>query len=405
MEKTICLYDSQPYEVAFEATVLSCESLQREQEMVYEVVLDRTMFFPEQGGQTPDKGTLGGAKILDVQIRDGVVTHTVDASLAVGKRVQGMVDWDYRFSNMQQHTGEHIFSGIVYETYGFHNVGFHLSDSVVTMDYDGVIPPEEISDIEMRANQVIADNLPVEVEFPTPEALKQLEYRSKKELEGPVRIVTVPGVDVCACCAPHVRRTGEIGLIKVMDAQHYKGGVRISILCGFRALEAFRQQERILAELTGLLSANPQQLPERVRQLKQTSHEQAYRLLQLQEPQLMERVKTADANMGHVFVFSDPVDANVMRRVVNELTVQHNGFCGVFAGNDADGYQFVIGSRKEDCQGMATLLRETCTAKCGGSTKMIQGTLPTTKECIKSTFKMNIYSYNLELLTNEILWL
>lgn len=405
MEKTICLYDSQPYEVAFEATVLSCESLQREQATVYEVVLDRTMFFPEQGGQTPDKGTLGGANILDVQIRDGVVTHTVDASLAVGKRVQGMVDWDYRFSNMQQHTGEHIFSGIVYETYGFHNVGFHLSDSVVTMDYDGVIPPEEISDIEMRANQVIADNLPVEVEFPTPEALEQLEYRSKKELEGPVRIVTVPGVDVCACCAPHVRRTGEIGLLKVMDAQHYKGGVRISILCGFRALATFRQQERILAELTGLLSANPQQLPERVRQLKQTSHEQAYRLLQLQEQQLMERVKTADANMGHVFVFSDPVDANVMRRVVNELTVQHDGFCGVFAGNDADGYQFVIGSRREDCQGMAVLLRETCTAKCGGSAKMIQGTLLTTKECIKSTFKMNIYSYNLELLTNEILWL
>ena len=405
MEKTICLYDSQPYEVAFEATVLSCESLQREQATVYEVVLDRTMFFPEQGGQTPDQGTLGGAKILDVRIRDGVVTHTVDASLAVGKRVQGMVDWDYRFSNMQQHTGEHIFSGIVYETYGFHNVGFHLSDSVVTMDYDGVIPPEEISDIEMRANQVIADNLPVEVEFPTPEALEQLEYRSKKELEGPVRIVTVPGVDVCACCAPHVRRTGEIGLLKVMDAQHYKGGVRISILCGFRALAAFRQQERILAELTGLLSANPQQLPERVRQLKQTSHEQAYRLLQLQEQQLMERVKTADANMRHVFVFSDPVDANVIRRVVNELTEQHDGFCGVFAGNDADGYQFVIGSRKEDCQGMAALLRETCTAKCGGSAKMIQGTLPTTNECIKCTFKMNIYSYNLELLTNEILWL
>ena len=405
MEKTICLYDSQPYEAAFEATVLSCESSQREQTTVYEVVLDRTMFFPEQGGQTPDRGTLGGAKILDVQIRDGVVTHTVDASLAVGKRVQGMVDWDYRFSNMQQHTGEHIFSGIVYETYGFHNVGFHLSDSVVTMDYDGVIPPEEISDIEMRANQVIADNLPVEVEFPTPEALKQLEYRSKKELEGPVRIVTVPGVDVCACCAPHVHRTGEIGLIKVMDAQHYKGGVRISILCGFRALEAFRQQERILAELTGLLSANPQQLPERVRRLKQTSHEQAYRLLQLQEQQLMERVKTADANMRHVFVFSDPVDANVIRRVVNELTEQHDGFCGVFAGNDADGYQFVIGSRKEDCQGMAALLRETCTAKCGGSAKMIQGTLPTTNECIKCTFKMNIYSYNLELLTNEILWL
>lgn len=210
MQPTRCLYDEKPYEVEFEAQVLSCEK----GEKGYQVILDQTQFFPEQGGQTPDQGSLhlkkpkteeNNVRVLDVQITDGIIIHTTDAPLEEESRVVGSVDWDYRFSNMQQHTGEHIFSGLVHEKYGYNNVGFHLSDSVVTMDFDGTLDKTQVKELERKANQVIYANLPVEVSYPTKEELAALEYRSKKELEGQVRIVTIPGVDVCACCAPHVR--------------------------------------------------------------------------------------------------------------------------------------------------------------------------------------------------------
>ena len=268
MEKTKCLYDKFPYETEFDANVLAVKALKEAQDR-YEVILDQTLFFPEQGGQTPDQGWLSvghglrpatKCEVLDVQIRDGVIVHVIEQKLEPGDQVHGQIDWDYRFSNMQQHTGEHIFSGIVHSTFGYENVGFHLSDSVVTMDFDGVLSPEDVTAIETRVNQVIADDLVLEIAFPTPQMLESMEYRSKKELEGQVRIVTIPGVDVCACCAPHVRRTGEVGGLKVMHVQNYKGGVRISILCGFRALDAFRQKTKTVDEMMGLLSSSEEEL-------------------------------------------------------------------------------------------------------------------------------------------------
>lgn len=207
MEKTKCLYDKFPYETEFDANVLAVKALKEAQDR-YEVILDQTLFFPEQGGQTPDQGWLSvghglrpatKCEVLDVQIRDGVIVHVIEQKLEPGDQVHGQIDWDYRFSNMQQHTGEHIFSGIVHSTFGYENVGFHLSDSVVTMDFDGVLSPEDVTAIETRVNQVIADDLVLEIAFPTPQMLESMEYRSKKELEGQVRIVTIPGVDVCAC--------------------------------------------------------------------------------------------------------------------------------------------------------------------------------------------------------------
>ena len=266
MTETIKLYDRDAYATEFEADIISCEPNKADDKR-FDIILNQTLFFPEEGGQSPDMGILGGYRVVDVQIKNGVITHTVDisagdccimgkeevqtekkadgkiigmecasekAELAAGVHVQGKIDWQHRFYNMQQHSGEHIFSGIVHRRFGFENVGFHLSDSVVTMDFSGVISPEDIAEVEHEVNVAISKNIPIEVTYPSRDELAQLEYRSKIEIEGQVRIVTVPGYDVCACCAPHVKRTGEIGMLKVMNYQNYKGGVRISILCGFR---------------------------------------------------------------------------------------------------------------------------------------------------------------------------
>ena len=210
----------------------------------YEIILDRTAFFPEGGGQSSDTGSLGGVSVSDVQEIDGKIIHYTDGPLVEGTEVEGCIDWTERFSKMQQHTGEHIVSGLIHKIYGYHNVGFHLGTDSVTLDFNGVVPKEKLHEIEQLANEAVAKNLPVQVLYPTDEELSKISYRSKIEIEGQVRIVVIDGYDVCACCAPHVKQTGEIGLIKLVGMQNYKGGVRISMLCGFRALEDYYQKEK-----------------------------------------------------------------------------------------------------------------------------------------------------------------
>lgn len=328
MPETEKLYDSSAYDTCFTAKVLSCEEKKTKEGSRYQVILDRTLFFPEEGGQSPDKGTLemvpGGrkdaaafssgqaasgttaARVLDVQlVREPcepqeesnekkwkeMLIHTLDRPLPVGKEVRGEIDWQHRFSNMQQHTGEHIFSGIVHERFGCNNVGFHLSDSIVTMDYDGVLSDSQIEEIEWEVNRAIALDLPVEVSFPTPEEEKSLSYRSKIEVKGQLRLVTILGYDVCACCAPHVRRTGEVGMLKVMQVQNYKGGVRLSILCGFRALEAFREKVKLVSGLMRLFSTGQDTLFAHLDRLKQREQELEIQLSDMKRERLLAELK------------------------------------------------------------------------------------------------------------------
>lgn len=373
--KTVRLYDQDAYATEFEAEVLACEEVEKKEKKVYQVWLDQTLFFPEEGGQSPDMGTIDGIKVLDVQIKDEVITHTLAAPLAVGTMVKGVVDWKHRFYNMQQHSGEHIFSGIVHNRFGYDNVGFHLSDSIVTMDFNGVITAEDIEKIETEVNQAIIENIPVEVSYPTKEELKVLEYRSKIEIEGQVRIVTIPGYDVCACCAPHVRRTGEIGMLKVMNVQSYKGGVRISILCGFRALEAFRQKADIITELMAQFSTNQEALVENVTKLKNTNQTMKNQLASAKQELMEYKVAAIPEDSENAILFESDLDTPVVRNVVNGLVEQFTGICAVFVGNDESGYQFIIGSKNKDCRQIAAALREKLSARGGGSDKMIQGSI------------------------------
>lgn len=373
-----------PYDTEFDAVVIDCTALDQNGTTVYQVVLDQTLFFPEEGGQSPDKGTINGIPVLDVQIKKDVITHTLASALESGAAVHGSLDWNHRFSNMQQHSGEHIFSGLVHARFGYDNVGFHLSDQVVTMDFNGTISASDLADIEGKANQIIVQNLPIEITFPSKEELRSLDYRSKIEIDGQVRIVTIPGVDVCACCAPHVKLTGEIGMLKVMNCQSYKGGVRISILCGFRALTAFCEKNAVLSQLTAQLSSSQEGLPVAVKRLQDTVQALKAQLSNFQQEQLAATLASISSDQKDVILFESSLDTPVVRNAVNDLVAAHDGICGIFVGDDENGYTFILGSRTVDCKEIAALLRQECQAKGGGSNIMIQGSVAASQEKLQT---------------------
>lgn len=398
MTETIKLYDMDAYATEFEADIICCEPNKADDKR-FDIILNQTLFFPEEGGQSPDMGILGGYRVVDVQIKNGVITHTVETSagdccetekkaeLAAGVHVQGKIDWQHRFYNMQQHSGEHIFSGIVHRRFGFENVGFHLSDSVVTMDFSGVLSPEDIAEVEHEVNVAISKNIPIEVTYPSRDELAQLEYRSKIEIEGQVRIVTVPGYDVCACCAPHVKRTGEIGMLKVMNYQNYKGGIRVSILCGFRALEAFRQKCDIISELMGIFTTNQEALVDNVTKLKAVNQSLKSELGTAKSALLDYKVAELPTDTDNAVLFEGGIDTNTARNCVNALVEKYSGFSAFFMGNDEEGYSFIIGSKNADCNTVAAALRNKLGARGGGKPVMVQGSVKAAKSEIEEVLK------------------
>lgn len=365
------LYDINAYQTKFTATVLSC--IKKEAGELYEVVLNETLFFPEEGGQTPDKGKLGGAEVLDVQIKDDVILHTLNTPLGEGEVINGEINWQHRFFNMQQHSGEHLFSGLVYKKYGYKNVGFHLSNQIATMDFDGILTTRQIEELEWAVNEAVAANVEIKTLYPSKEELAKLKYRSKIEIEGAVRIVEISGYDICACCAPHVKYTGEIGIFKIQSVQNYKGGVRISFLCGFRALMEFRRKAGIISELTGILTTSQEQLAENVMKLKSQLHSLKGRLSSAKQAVMESKIAEISSKQTDVLLFESDLEVMDMRGVVNKLVETHEGVCGIFVGSDEIGYNFIIGSKNVDCRTIAEMLRGKFDAKGGGSAAMVQG--------------------------------
>ncbi len=382
--ETIRLYDADGYATDFEARVISCEKGKDGKSCL---VLDQTLFFPEEGGQSCDKGQINGSPVLDVQKKNGVIYHTVADVFETGSTVRGEIDWEHRFSNMQQHSGEHIFSGTVKRLYGFNNVGFHLSDQIVTMDFDAPLSEQQLETVEWEANRAVTQNIEVQISYPTAEELAALDYRSKIEIEGPVRIVTVPGYDVCACCAPHVRRTGEIGLIKIMSVQNHKGGVRVSMLCGFRALQAFREKNRTIAALTNSLSTNQEALPGQAEKMKQSIYLLKNQLAQAKQELLLRKLEEIPETEENVLIFETGLETAIMRNGVNELVKKHTGICGIFSAKEEGGYHFIIGSSSRDCREVAASMKKELSAKGGGSSAMIQGSVEAKEEEVKNFLK------------------
>lgn len=368
--------------IDFDATVTDC----LQDEKGWFIVLDRTAFFPEEGGQTADKGTINDKEVLDVQIKEDIIYHLMSEPLEIGTKVTGLVDWKQRLDFMQQHSAEHILSGLLYKHYGFHNVGFHLSVNEVTMDFDGQLSLEQLREIEREANEIVWKDVPVYAYFPSAEELEGMEYRSKSEIEGDVRIVEIVGVDACACCAPHVSFTGEIGVIKIVNAMNHRGGMRLTLLCGGRALKDYTFRQDTFSVLTAMLSAKPEKIIEAVKRLqdetlalKNTSNDLANQLMQLKLASL-----PAPETTENVTLFVKVSNMVAIRNTVNELTEKYDGYCAVFSGNDSDGYNFIIGSKSKDCREIAKLLREKLSAKGGGTAPMVQGSIQASKAKIEA---------------------
>ena len=383
------LFYKDSYTKEFQARVLSCTECKES----YQAVLTRTAFFPEGGGQSADTGffyTEDGREIpvTDVQEKDGIVFHYITSPVKEGEEIKGKLDFEERFSKMQQHTGEHIVSGLVNRHFGYHNVGFHLGAEEVTMDYDGVLTQEDLEQIEMEANQAVAENIPVVVLYPSEEELKNITYRSKIEIEGQVRIVQIPGYDSCACCAPHVKKTGSIGLIKIVGAIHYKGGMRVSMLCGFRALSDYRMKERNVVKISNLLSAKQEDTAQAVERLGQEVNRQKEKIKNLQQRYvdlcLEEAGNQAKTDPGKsIFLFVEELDAGARRNFVNAAMDMTEGFAGVFVGSDEEGYQYVLGSRSRDIQDAGKKLNARFQGKGGGRPPMIQGSLHGEEQALK----------------------
>ena len=379
--RTRKLYYEDAYKTEFTAKVVSANA--------GDIVLDRTAFFPEEGGQSADTGVLGGFRVADVKIKDGEIHHLLEdrnASFEAGTEISGRIDWQHRFSNMQQHSGEHIFSGLVHSTYGFDNVGFHLSDNEVTLDFNGVIGPDGIRDIERRANEIIFRNIPSEIRFLSGEKAKTAEYRSKIDLDDEIRVVTYPGVDACACCAPHVALTGEIGCLKVVGLQNYKGGIRVSILCGMRAMEVFFHDRDILEKTANYLSNSTDEVYHLVVKARTELAETKAALAEAAKKLVQVRIDQIPAGDGNAVLFEESLDAGAMRSAVNSLVQKKNGFCGVFAGSDADGYRYVIGKQGGDARTINNELREKFGARGGGKPEMVQGSVTASRADIETLF-------------------
>ncbi|MBE5954124.1 MAG: alanyl-tRNA editing protein [Lachnospiraceae bacterium] len=378
----------------FDGKVVSCEY--DEAKKLYKVLLDATAFFPEEGGQSADVGTLGGQRVMDVQIKDDMVYHYAENALEVGTTVSGHVDWNQRFDFMQQHSGEHILSGITHTRYGYDNVGFHLSTNDVTMDFNGVLTWEQAREIELEANRIVYQNLPVEILYPSSEELVSMEYRSKIEIDGQVRIVKIPGVDMCACCAPHVATTGQIGIIKIVGVQSYKGGVRLNILCGERALRDYSEKFDSVSAIAQDMSTKQEQVVEGYERLKDECQTLKSKVNELQARCLSMSLDALPSpyESDNAVLFTDITDNVAIRNAVNELMEKYSGYSAVFAGGDGAGgngtgsYRFVVGSKELDCSELAQKLRNELGAKCGGNKVMIQGSVEASQEQIMKSFEI-----------------
>lgn len=381
------IYYEDAYRREFDATVISC----RKSEQGYEVVLDRTAFYPEGGGQPCDFGTLEPAEepaadVLDVQEADGEVVHTCSRPLSPGSRVRGAIDWQRRLTNMREHSGEHVLSGIICRSYGCSNIGFHMGRDFVTVDFSRRLTEEEIAAAQELANRKVLEDVEIKAWYPDRESLEALEYRSKKELEGAVRIVEIPGADVCACCGTHVRRTGEIGPIRVIGKEHYKSGIRLTLLIGEKALADYREKCDNAARVSALLSVPAERIGEAAEKLLQEYGALKAEYAGLRQSLLESRAEAVPDGEKAGLLFEEGLTPVEVRRLADRIQ-QKAELAAVFSGTDRGGYQYVICSRTLDVASLGREFNRVLSGRGGGKNPMVQGSVAATRRQIESFLK------------------
>lgn len=375
------LYYQDPYQTTFTARVLTCEPSKGG----CLVTLDRTAFYPEGGGQPADHGVLGGVTVTDVHEKDGVIFHTCDKVVELGSTVEGSIDWTRRFDHMQQHSGEHILSGLLCSLYDCSNVGFHLGADTVTIDYDRELTWEQVLEAERQANEAIWRDTPAEITFPAPDALAQLDYRSKKELTGQVRIVSFPDADCCACCGTHVRRAGEVGLIKVLSCQKFREGVRLEILCGQRAyryLSRIYEQDHAVARL---LSVKPQDAFAAVERQNAELTAAKLRMTELEDRLFALRAQSL-AGRGDVLLLEPPMRPDGARKLADTAARAAGGLAAVFAG-ERDSYVYaLVHAGGADISPLVKRLNSALSGRGGGRNGFAQGSVQADRSAILDFF-------------------
>lgn len=371
------LYYENQYIKEFTACAVSCVRA----ENGFEVVLDKTAFFPQGGGQPGDVGFIGEAKVIDTVEKNGEPVHICDRE--VSGTLNCRIDFEKRFLNMQQHTGEHVFSGILHSLTGFDNVGFHMGENAVTVDFNGAVTSETLKKAERLANEAIYKNIPVNTFYPPEEELNKYDYRSKKEIKDRVRLTQIEGVDLCACCGTHVAFTGEIGIIKVVSSMNYKSGVRITLQIGKKAFDDYCEKNESVAEISVMLKAKPNEITAAVERISVQLQQAKYDCTALKKELFAYKVKDLSGEK-HV-MFDDEASAD-NARILGDLLADRVKIAAAFSGNDKDGYKYAVVSRFEDVRGIGKELNLACSGRGGGKSDMVQGSVAATKAQIEEFF-------------------
>lgn len=361
----------------FEATVIEC----KETEKGFLILLDKTAFFPAGGGQAADEGTLGGEKVYDVFEENGIIYHLTKAPLESGRIVHGEIDWDIRFVRMQNHTGEHLVCGVAHSLFGCENTGFHMGTFGITADLSILLDSQQVHEIERLANKAVFENVPVKVFYPDEEQLKTLDYRSKLDLTENVRLVEIEGYDLCACCAPHVLNTGEIGMIKILEHSSNRGGTRLLIKCGCDAYEDYCQKAQSVAAVSASLCARQEEIAQAVEALKAEKAKLEFEIESMKKQSLEKYISRLKATDGNACVFAPDADGDGLREIVNAGKMLCGGVFGAFA-SDGEGYRYCIGSNTVDLRAFTKQFNSALNGRGGGRPEMIQGSVLSSKEDI-----------------------
>ena len=372
------LYYVNQYEAESSAVVLDY----RQAEGGWRVVLDRTVFYPTGGGQPCDRGTISGVPVIDVFEEGDEIVHLCAAPLRPEVEVTLQVDWARRFDLMQQHSGEHIVSGLVHSRFGYDNVGFHMGADVITIDFSGELTPEQLREIEHAANEVIWRNVPITTFYPSAETLALLPYRSKKALTGAVRLVQIEGVDLCACCGTHVARTGEIGLIKLLSSVRFHGGSRIELLCGGRALAYLNEVNAQNRAVSAALSAKPMETAAAVQRLLDEQAALKYRLTGLENELLAAKAAAVPAGTRTLLI-EETLSPDLLRRYAELLAKKCAG--AIFAGS-GESYRYVLFDLAGDQRELAKRINSSLNGRGGGKPGFVQGSVSASRSEIEAFF-------------------
>ena len=376
------LYYADPLSMDFTAKVLSC----RQEGALWAVELDRTAFFPEGGGQPGDRGFLGQVRVTDTREKDGRIEHICDAAPDVNGPVSGSVDRALRFARMQIHSAEHIVSGTAHREWGCENVGFHMTERSAVIDFDREIGPEQLSELEAAVNRTVWEDLPIRTFFPDHGELASLHYRQKKELSGQIRLVEIPGVDLCACCAPHVPSTGRIGLIRLSDLMRHRGGVRFTLTAGAAAYDQTAAMGAQAEALSRLFSAPRDALVPAAERLlaEQETRKQETAALERRYTDLLAQT-AAPMEGNRLFFEPGSLSPAAMRALAESLSARCTGAAAVFVP-EGDGWRYVMASSRADLRAAAREINERLRGRGGGSPGMIQGGAAASRQEIEEYF-------------------